>query len=285
MREFEDWVITPQQRKLYLWGQSPANSRGAVLITHGQAEHSGCYKHVASALVESGLSVWAWDLFGHGKSEGKRGYVREFSDYIEDFIQIQSYVQSQLPSGSPMGVLAHSMGGLIQTRALIEHPDLQLRLKFQALSSPLFGLSVRVPVWKDRAARLMARVAPRLTLYNEIKFEMLTHAPEFLAQYPQDSLRHDQVGPTVYVGMLESFEILNKKANLIRLPTLLQQAGADLVVSRPAAEKVYAQFGSRDKEIRVYEGLYHEILNEIERAKVLEDLKEFVLSRLKIHGT
>lgn len=280
MGTFEDWILTASKEKLFLRGWTPPNPRGAVLITHGQAEHSGCYSFLVQCLTGAGYSVWAWDLRGHGKSDGKRGYVANFDDYIQDFIDVFKFVRSQLPAGQGLVALSHSMGGLIQTKALMENTDLQLSLKAQVLSSPLFGLALKVPYLKDRAAIILSRLAPKITLFNEINFSILTHDSQVLAAYPSDPLRHDQVSPSVYVGMIEAFKELPKGGSLIRLPTLLQQAGSDRVVSRSAAEKIYAGFAATDKEIRIYEGLFHEIYNEVGRQQVFEDLLQFLAKRM-----
>jgi alpha-beta hydrolase superfamily lysophospholipase len=280
MRVFEDWVVTAQRQKLFVRGWTPEGAKASVFLTHGQAEHSGCYGRLVQCLTKAGYAVWAWDLRGHGKSDGKRGYVAGFGDYVTDFVQTFKFVKSQMPSDQSVFMISHSMGGLIQTRALIENTDLQFQAKAQVLSSPLFGLAVKVPLLKEKAARVLAKVAPKITMFNEINYSVLSHDPEMMSEYKNDPLRHDQVSPTVYMGMLESFEILGKGASKIRMPTLLQQAGADQVVSRSAAERVYAQFGSTDKEVRIYEGLFHEIYNETARDRVFNDLLAFLAPRI-----
>lgn len=280
MRIFEDWVLTEQKQKLFLRGWAPENPKASIFLTHGQAEHSGCYGRLVQFLTKNKYSVWAWDLRGHGKSDGKRGYVSDFSDYVQDFRQVLQFVKSQVPTNQSLILVSHSMGGLIQTRALIENPDLQLSAKMQILSSPLFGLAVKVPMIKEKAAHILARLLPTVTMFNEINYSVLSHDSEVQSEYRQDKLRHDQVSPTVYLGMLESFGLLNQVASKIKIPTLLQQAGADMVVSRSAAERVYANLASVDKEIRVYEGFYHEIYNEVGRDQVFDDLLAFLEKRI-----
>lgn len=280
MRNFEDWVLTVQKQKLFLRGWMPEHPKVSVFLTHGQAEHSGCYESLVKFLTANQIAVWAWDLRGHGKSEGKRGYVANFGEYVQDFNQVFKFVRSQIPTNQKIIFASHSMGGLIQTRALIENTDLQLNAVAQVLSSPLFGLAVKVPVIKEKAARVLARILPNVTLFNEINFDVLSHDPKVRSEYASDSLRHDQVSPTVYMGMLESFGLLAREAGKIRLPTLLQQAGSDKVVSRSAAEQTFAKFSSVDKEIKIYEGFFHEIYNEVGRERVFNDLLAFLTPRI-----
>src|SRR5690606_19212709 len=82
----EYYIEDPLIPKLFIqsWHDKDSSSRGTVLITHGISEHSECYDHVAQSLAKAGWHVFAWDLQGHGRSQGKRGYIRDFKEFGRD---------------------------------------------------------------------------------------------------------------------------------------------------------------------------------------------------------
>ncbi|MBC7754690.1 MAG: alpha/beta fold hydrolase, partial [Moraxellaceae bacterium] len=140
--------------KLFLqtWGNPKAQA--TILITHGQAEHSDAYLRLVDGLSKHlNLNFIAWDLRGHGKSEGIRGYAGDFNHYVLDYdCFIEEALKLPLVKNKTLFLLGHSMGGLIQTCALVEKKYTQVTA--QILSSPLFGLQLPVPVWKSSAADL-----------------------------------------------------------------------------------------------------------------------------------
>jgi alpha-beta hydrolase superfamily lysophospholipase len=248
---------------------------GTIIITHGQAEHSECYKLLIEGLSDLNWSFFAPDLRGHGRSEGKRGFATDFGEYVNDYlIFVKKISQLSQVQGKPILALGHSMGGLIQLKAQIDSRDLPF--KAQVLSSPLMGVGVEVPKIKDVAARLMNSILPRLTLGNEIQHHQLSRDPEVLKQLGQDPLRHDQISSGVYLGFLNAIQVVMAQASAIQIPTLLQQAGDDTVVSPKASRELFDRLGSKTKRWFEYDGYKHEIYNEIGREKVYKDLKEFL---------
>ena len=250
-----------------------------AVVTHGQAEHSGCYERLSEGFRDGQIDLYAWDQRGHGKSAGQRGFIRNFSEYVQDFAGFLRHLES---SGEirnrPLVLIGHSMGGLVQLRALIENPHLPAVA--QVLSSPLLGITVKVPVVKDIAARVVARTVPRFTMFNELKFDDLIRDKEFVKTFATDTLRHDRISATAYLGFLESFEFVRANAGKITLPTLFQVSGTDKIVSRKASEEIFPLIGSKDKKIVVYEEMYHEIYNDLGREKVYQDLRAWLSQHL-----
>src|SRR3979409_934620 len=70
--------------------------RGVVLITHGYAEHCGRYHEVAHVIVRAGWAAFAYDVRGHGKSPGQRGYIDRFTIYLDDFAAMLGAARAQL---------------------------------------------------------------------------------------------------------------------------------------------------------------------------------------------
>jgi alpha-beta hydrolase superfamily lysophospholipase len=152
-----------------VWSPTP-RARGLVIITHGLGEHSECYHPLARALSDDGWMVWAWDLRGHGRSEGKRGYARHVDDFVADLKGLHTLAREQHPDLDPV-LFGHSLGGLITLRALQTYA---LKVSAQVLSAPALGILVDVPAWKSTAAKFANSWWPQLTLYNEVRNEDLS---------------------------------------------------------------------------------------------------------------
>lgn len=278
MKRSESFFRGYDQTKLYLQKWDANDSCGTILITHGQAEHSDCYNRLINGFQksESGKS-WSfigWDMRGHGKSEGQRGYAKDFDEYVLDFhLFLEECLRIPSVKEKPVILLAHSMGGLVQSCALREknYDD----FKAQVLSAPLFGVSVPVPAWKDSGSELLNTFLPKLTLGNELNNEQLTRDPEVIQEFEQDTYRHNKISAGVYLGFKREFDKLVTTASAIKLPTLLQISDSDPVVSTTQARLFYEHLGTSDKEIKIYEGAKHEIFNDIIRNDVYKDTIDF----------
>ncbi len=249
-------------------------SRGTLVITPGLAEHSECYHRFAQDVAPLGWDIFSWDMRGHGRSEGKRGYVASFSEFSED---LHCFVQHLKKSGKltqPFALVGHSMGGLVTLRLLLEHGDEGAGAV--VLSSPLLGVSVRVPPLKDLAAKVLFRVFPQFTMGNELRYDVLTRDQEWVKTYTADSLRHDKISPALYFGMLDSMTFVKENISKVSVPILVLAAGDDRVVSRSEIEAAFPRIGSKNKKLIIYDGSYHEIFNDLDRLRVFADMNSFL---------
>jgi len=264
------------QKLFYQEWLQPQKSKGLIVITHGHGEHSESYHRLVDGIYDSGWDCIAWDWRGHGRSEGKRGYAGHFSHYVWDYKKFLELLLSQENyRDKPWIALAHSMGGLIQTHALLEN-KLNLPLKAQILSAPLFGVSVEVPFLKDLAALAAFHLYPKLTLGNELKFEQLTRDPSILLEFEKDPLRHDQMSPGVYIGFLQAMEYIHKHASDLKIPLLLQLGGQDTIVSNTEALRFFDNVGSVLKMKKVYHDSLHEIYNDLDKQICYTDILSFI---------
>ncbi len=232
---------------------------------------------MALELVPRGWNIYAWDLRGHGRSEGKRGYIDDFHRYSRDLHHFVKHLKSTSLKSStlPLIMMGHSMGGLITLRYLLDQ-GVAAPAKGLVLSSPALGITMPVPKWKELAARALLNYLPEVTLPNDIPHNLLTHIEERWRRYSADPLRHDKVSAAMYFGMLEAFEKVQSGAARIQLPTLILAAGDERVVSRPAIEAYFSKLGSERKKLIVYENSYHEVVNDIEREQVFNDIDLFL---------
>jgi alpha-beta hydrolase superfamily lysophospholipase len=267
------------------WSAGADKAIGTLVLTHGIGEHSESYNRTAEKLAPLGWDIFAWDLRGHGRSEGKRGYVPDFHFHSLDlgcflrFLQAQGRIETS--SQKPFALIAHSMGGLITLRHLFDEEVETPAPRALVLSSPLLGVALAVPKLKDAAARILNHVLPSVTLYNEIKYEYLTRDTEVLKSYETDPLRHEKISPSVYLGMFENIDIVMKDAKKLTLPTLIQAAGTEKIVSLPATRAFFASIGAENKKLIVYDERYHEIYNDLDRNQVFIDLNNFLVAVMK----
>jgi alpha-beta hydrolase superfamily lysophospholipase len=271
-QRFEGQFKGFDQTELFFQIWTPEKIRGAFLITHGMAEHSECYHALAKELCSDGWQVFAWDLRGHGRSEGKRGYVRDISNFVDDLECFHRLVSDQI-KGQNLIFFGHSLGGLITLRYLESHAAEYSAL---ALSSPALGLTVQVPKFKEALARVAIRWMPTITMYNEIKYEDLTRDAAILKSHRADTLRHDKISPGLFLSMVESFKTVAEHTEPLNKPTLMQLSGEDRLVSAEASRALFEKLPNKKNQLIVYPESLHEIFNDLDRDKATADLKKFI---------
>jgi lysophospholipase len=253
-----------------------SNAKKTLVVTHGQAEHGGCYHRLVEALKGLPLNIICWDLRGHGRSQGQRGYVKSFQQYIFDLNSLVEFIQTEsLLDDKDLLFFGHSMGGLIQLSYLAD----QCERNFCAnlLSSPMLGLTVEVPLYKDIAALAANLLLPQLTLFNEIEYHNLTSDESVIQEMMADNLRHDRISPAAYLGSLESIELLRKKIGNINVSTLIQLPEYDPVVDSESTKAFFSLMkGISKKKLIFYKNRKHEIINDIGREEVFSDLIQFI---------
>ena len=263
--------------RLFFQTWTQANARGTIIITHGQGEHSESYHRLIDAFKDDAWTFQAWDLRGHGRSDGRRGYAKEFDDYLRDMdFFVEKVLRDPDRKPGPVILLCHSMGGLIQLKRLIQHPMWLSKIAGQVCSAPLLQVALPVPAFKSTGAIFLNKLLPQVTLYNEVRNDMVTRDPDVLREMEQDPLRHDRISSGVFLGFLESFTYVESRAEEITLPTLFMLPEEDPVVSTPASEKFFADLGSPRKELVIYPGSKHEVFNDLDRQKAYRDLKKYL---------
>lgn len=273
----EFFLTTPDtQDKIYLqrWKRDDWPSDGIILITHGVAEHSECYAQTAEAFANQRFEVFAWDLPGHGKSYGQRGYVKSFKEFTERMEFVIQEVRKIAPDNIPLYLFSHSLGGLITLRYLLDNP--KTPAKAVLLSSPALGVKVEVPPLKDKAARILNILAPKFTIPHELNFADLSRDRNIIATYPKDPLRHKKYSAPLYLGILGAMDEVNSRAHHIEIPIYIQAAGQDRIVDTVATQEFFKRLGSLNKRLKVYPESYHEIYNDLNRQEVIDDLLSYL---------
>jgi alpha-beta hydrolase superfamily lysophospholipase len=247
------------------------NERGRIVVAHGLGEHSGRYANVVNWLVPKGFSIWALDLRGHGQSAGIRGHVSRFDEYIEDLKTFIKIAKEGMPDAMKCFLLGHSMGGLIVLRFALRFPDI---IDWVIASSPAFGLPKEPPAIKVTLGKIMSLIKPTLSFGNELDKTKISHDEAVVRAYQNDPLVHDRITARWSTEFFSAMESTNRQASAMKVPTLIQAAGDDHLVSTDATHSFFEKLTLADKTLHIYDGLYHEIYNEPEnqRERVLGDL-------------
>jgi len=252
----------------------PAPPTGVLLICHGLGEHSGRYRTVIDTLIPDGWACYGVDLRGHGRSAGRRAHVQYYGDWLDDLERFRRLVVERHPGHRPF-LLGHSMGGQIALAyALTGEPE----LAGLALSAPALA-STAVPRAAVPALRRLARVAPTLRPAG-IDPTKISKDPAVVADYRTDPLvHHGRPTLALSVALFDRFPVLPELARALRLPVLLQHGLLDRLTDPAGTRRLAATCGSPDLTVRWYEGLWHEIYHEPERALPLADLRGWLAAR------
>jgi acylglycerol lipase len=272
VQHFEFGWQTEDGLRLYAQGWQPETEpRGVVCLVHGLGEHSGRYTHLAGFLNQAGYALLAFDLRGHGRSEGQRGHTPSYEVLLDDIAHFLAEAAERYPDHSRF-LYGHSLGGgLVIEYALRRRP----RLAGVIATGPLLRTAFQPPAWKLTLAKIMCSLWPTLALSNELDRQALSRDPEVVRAYNEDPLVHDRLSARLGMDMLQSGLWALEHAAEFPLPLLLMHGGADRITSPQASREFAAQAGEVCT-LKIWDGFYHEIHNEPEQQQVFEYLLEWL---------
>jgi alpha-beta hydrolase superfamily lysophospholipase len=246
----------------------PATTKAVVVLAHGLAEHSGRYAHVAGRLNDSGYALYAVDHWGHGRSEGTRANVERFSFVESDLGTLLSKAREEHP-GLPVFLLGHSLGGLIALDYVVTRGE--SGLTGLVLSGPAVDTSAGSGIQKA-AAGVLSRFAPNLGVLD-LDATAVSRDPAEVKKYVEDPLNHlGKIRARTGAEALLAVQRVVRGLPALKLPLLVMHGTEDRLAPVAGGKLVAEQAGSKDKTLKLYDGLFHEIFNEPERDAVLGDL-------------
>ena len=248
--------------------------RAVVVIVHGFNSHSGQYLWVADQFVNHGLAVYALDLRGRGQSDGERFYVQNFADYVDDVATFVTMAKSDHP-GLPVFVLGHSAGGVVSCVYTLEH-----QAEITGLICESFAHEVPAPDFALAVLKGLSHVAPHAHVLK-LNNEDFSRDPKVVESMNNDPLIAHEVQPTQTVAeMVRADERLKKEFPRITLPVFIMHGTADKATVPSGSQFFYDTAGSRDKTLKLYEGHFHDLLNDIGKEDVLADIKVLIDKRI-----
>ncbi len=277
MKHSDDRYTGSGGRSIYFQCWEPEIAPAAVLlVAHGAGEHSARYQHLAQYFTGHNYAVGALDHNGHGYSEGIPGHLNSFEDYLHDVAILHRKLAARFP-GVPMFFLGHSMGGLIACNYLLNYQS-------DFVGAVLSGAAIKTDLEPGRLQmallRLCAWLLPRLGILR-LNAAGVSRDPEVVRNYAQDPLVfHGKMSARMCRELFAGMHSVQTEAARISLPVLILHGGADVMTSPEGSRFLDQHISSRDKTLKIYPGLFHEIFNEPERIAVLDDVLHWCESRI-----
>lgn len=248
------------------------HAKAVVLIVHGLGEHSGRYMNVVNHLVPRGYAVYGFDHIGHGKSDGVREFVEKFEDFTINLTTYLEIAKMQLP-GTPVFLVGHSMGGLISSYYLLDNSN-----AFQGaiISAPAITVPENINQMTIQIAKILSKLAPKMGMM-QLDANDISKDPEVVQVYVNDPLVFSGKTPVRLMSeMLRAMIRICGEMEKISLPLLMVHGSEDKLAPVQGSRNLYKRATSKDKTLKIYDGLYHEVFNEPEREQVLDDVAEWL---------
>ncbi len=271
-RTFESRWQNAEGIQFHVQGWEPERRiKAVVILIHGLGEHTGRYAHVGEALAGAGYALAGFDLRGHGRSTGRRGDIPDFDRLLDDVADFLSQMRARYPK-KPIFLYGHSLGGnLALTFVLRRKPKVEGLIA----TAPVLEVGFKLPRSRIAMARALTVIMPSHTEASGLETAALSRDSRVVEAYVHDPLVHDRISVRLFGGMYESGLWLQEHASNFPVPLLLMQGSADRLVSFEAT-RTFAERGGKKVTWRAWEGWYHEIHNEPEKAKVFKVMVEWM---------
>jgi acylglycerol lipase len=273
MKHTEGTFKSVRDLNIYYQAWLPEGDVKAVLfVVHGLGEHCGRYTNVVNHFVPLGYAVYGLDHIGHGKSDGGREQVERFEDFTEPLTTYYNMVKGWQP-GKPIFILGHSLGGLITSYYLLDH---QADFKGAIISAPAIKIGEDIPQATITMSKVLSAIAPKAGVLA-LDATAISRDPEVVKTYVNDPLVfHGKTPARLAAEMLKAMQRVTTEVDKISLPFITIQGSADKLVDHAGTQMLYDKAASKDKTIKLYDGFYHEVFNEPERAIVLKDVETWL---------
>jgi len=251
------------------WRPDPT-PRAVVVICHGVNSHGGQYIWAAEHLVSHGYAVYALDLRGRGRSEGERFYVEDVAEYVSDVAGVIGIAKSRDP-GVPLFLLGHSAGGVTSAVYTLDNQH-----ELAGFICESFAFQVPAPGFALAAIKGISHIAPRLPVLK-LKNEDFSRDPKAVEALNNDPLIAHEIQPAITVAALvRADERLHDEFPTITIPLLIMHGTEDKATVCRGSQFFYETAGSQDKTLKLYEGHYHDLLNDYGKDEVMADIVSWI---------
>lgn len=257
--------------KIFFRSWRPEGTPRAILVMcHGVNSHGGQYLWSGEQFAKAGLVVYALDLRGRGKSDGERFYVENVSEYVADVAGVIRIAKSRDP-GLPVFLLGHSAGGVVSATYTLDNQK-----ELAGFICESFAFQVYAPGFALAAIKGLSHIAPRLPVLK-LPLEAFTRDPDALAALKADPLIANENQPAATVAALvRADERLHDEFPKITIPVLIMHGTADKATVPAGSQFFFDTVGSKDKTLKLYEGHFHDLLNDTGKEKVAADIGAWI---------
>lgn len=249
-------------------------TKAVVVLVHGMGEHSTRYVHLAKKLTSNNYSLVSFDHFGHGKTEGKRGHNPNFNAVLESITYVIDKAKELFPK-QPIFLYGHSMGGnaVINYVLKINH-----NLKGVIATSPFLKLAFEPPKIKLAVGKLLQKIAPSITMGNELEAAHISRDKVEIDKYINDPLVHDKISPNFSLTFIDTGKWAIANASKLQTPMYLLHGTDDKIIDYKGTQE-FAN-NSDNSTLKLYYGGYHELHNDLCKEEMLEDVVNWLNSQL-----
>ena len=258
------------------YGQSwtAKNTKAVVVLVHGMGEHSGRYTHVAKKLIENDFSVVAFDHFGHGKTTGKRGHNPSFEAVLESVTKTIDIAKKQFPN-KPIFLYGHSMGGNVVINYVLRKDS---AVQGVVATSPFLKLAFQPPVWKLCIGKMLQKIAPSITMGNELDANDISRDKIEVKKYTNDPLVHNKISPNYSLTFIESGKWAIENAHTLKTSMYVLHGTDDKIIDYTGSKKFTST--TEKATLKLYKGGYHELHNDICKEEMLQDVVNWLQSKV-----
>ena len=259
----------------YVRGWEPDDKPKAVIgLVHGLGEHTGRYDHVAKVLTDAGYAMVGFDLRGHGRTGGARGHFPSLDAVMQDVHHLFQFLLQRYP-GLPQFIYGHSLGGLLSLRYALQYgsglkgvivTDLGLRSALQEQKA------------KIAMAKILGSLVPAMTIPSGLDPTTISRDPDVVQKYIDDPLVHYKTSLGFGKAALNAIDFCFAHAKEFVPPLLIMHGKADKLTYYSGSEDFakLASENNKDVTLKLWDGLYHEIHNEPEKAEVFKFMVEWL---------
>lgn len=247
--------------------------RATLTIVPGFNSHSGYYAWAGRELAARGIVVYALDLRGRGRSDGERFYVDSFDDYVAD-VALVSAIVAERDTGLPHFLLGHSAGGVVSCLYAMQHAETVAGLICES-----FAFELPAPDFALAVLQGLSHLAPHAHVLA-LKNADFSRDPQVVEAMNADPLIAHEAQPTkTLAAIVRADQRLRQQFDKITLPLLILHGSADRAAKPEGSKFFYAHAGATDRELKLYDGVYHDPLNDKGREQVLDDIAAWLLQR------
>ena len=268
----KEFNINIHNKNIYGQYFEPKIVKAVVLLIHGMGEHSKRYENYVIPFYNSNdIAVITYDQFGHGLTEGKRGHNPGF-EIVLDCVETMLKKARDVFGKKPTFLYGHSMGGNVVINYVLRRTN---NLKGVIATSPFLGLAFEPPSWKISLGKVLQKIAPSLTMGNELELDAISRDKKEVEKYKNDPLVHDKVSPNYSIVFMETGQWAVTHADQLKIPMLLMHGTGDRLTSYKAS-KEFAKNAGDKVDLKLYEGAYHELHNDLIKKEVLETMMHWI---------
>ena len=266
MQETFSWQSKEDLKLQGIHWRPKSSPKAVVCLVHGHGEHCDRYAHVGNYFNQKGIALLSYDLYGHGKSEGKRGHVPSYEAVLNTIAHLIKVARKHYPK-LPLFLMGHSMGGNFAINYVLKRNP---QINGLILSSPWFRLSFQPRKVDIILAHIMYRLYPSYTQSTKLDATAISRDPKEVKKYEEDPLIHSMISPVLFLGVHKGGIWAIEHADQLSSPLLLVHGTADQLTSHEASMEFVEKAGGGDVRLLNWDGGFHELHYDLDKEKLLQ---------------